>query len=56
MENLVNKFWRIWTSKYSLFVYEFKTLDFYFSWFFFFFLPYAFSNHLIVKKTHINTG
>lgn len=35
MENLVNKFWRIWTSKYSLFVYEFKTLDFYFSWFFF---------------------
>lgn len=48
MENLVNKFWRIWTSKYSLFVYEFKTLDFYFSWFFF--LPYAFSNHLIVKK------
>lgn len=50
MENLVNKFWRIWTSKYSLFVYEFKTLDFYFSWVFFFTLR-LFQSFNCEKKT-----
>lgn len=53
MENLVNKFWRIWTSKYSLFVYEFKTLDFYFSCFFFFTLR-LFQSFNCEKKTHLH--
>lgn len=53
MENLVNKFWRIWTSKYSLFVYEFKTLDFYFSWFFFFTLR-LFQSFNCEKNPHLH--